>query len=192
MIGIVTAPTTQLKWYQKPFSFSWLIKIFESQDRPKNITFEESPTHTWVLGGKYVNKQMVYEASLQNRIWDYYTPKWEFRFNGITPEQELEVCESLRKDFGSNAYGFGQLLFFVRRKFWSWFGRDMRNSGNWFVERQICTEIAYNALRREGLKANINTSYMDSWNANNCHPLDILNICQYFHNNLVGVLKKNY
>ena len=192
MIGIITSPTAHLKWYQKPFSFAWLIKIFESQDRPKNISFEDSPTHCFVKAGKYEGKQMVYEASLQNRLWDYYIPKWEFHFYNITPEEELEIAESLRADFGSNVYPIWQLLYFIRRKFWSWFGRDMRGANNWFVENQDCTEIAYHDIEREGLKAKADISYINAWNANNCHPLDILNILQYFNDKSLGKLKQNY
>ena len=192
MIGIVTTPTAHLKWYQKFYNFSYLIKAFTSQDRPKGMDFESIPTHTFVKGGLYEGKAMVYEASLTNRLWDYYIPKWQFRFNGITRDSEIAICESLRTDFGSNVYGFFQLLFFIRRKFWSWFGRDMRNSHNYFTNRQICTEIAYHALEREAKVMRIDTRYMNKYNANNVHPLDILAICQYFHDLGIGELIKNY
>ncbi len=120
---------------------------------------------------------------------------WVWRVGIGTPEQKLEALRRTYVECAGQDYGFLQLLYFVRRWFWTipwverWLGwmpelagkpADPRKWNQWWPDGRVCSEVVYIYLRHLATIANDTEmiAILDEWNGNNFHSGDVVTVMQ--------------
>lgn len=160
-------------------------------------------THGFMYMGNVVGVPSILEAdnamvvvpasTLEKSNYSYKI----FRYNKISEEQALYASQVIYKNLSGKAYGFLQLLYFIRRWFWEkewvkkylmWIPRllgkpaDPRLWNNWFVSGIICTEHIWILLYEYAQLARDSelVLWLEQWNSNNFAPHDFEKTLIYF------------
>jgi len=152
MIHFYSANTSQLKWYQKPFNLSWLIKLFTHWELPE-IPFEEIFTHVSIGEDVTISgRRLIFESYLVQMLNPYDNPKLTAHFvSNHSQVSDREIFWDIIGREHGKPYGFLQLIDFVRSWLWNKiFKRDPKNV--WFPSSSVCSELGYTASEMYGRK----------------------------------------
>lgn len=197
MIGIFVANTDGFK---AKFTLSFLIKLFTwyefkeliaKYDKLKGCTFRDTPTHTLFGDIKCDgDRRLIFESNLTQQLNYYYPSKWEFEFiHRHKVIYDPLLFHKIAQQTITQTYAVLQLIYFVRRWFWSvpfkWLlplwskfhgNKPIKLWGNWFVSNDICTEQCAKFAREHASKYGLGKIRMNllKTNINNYSPTGIL------------------
>lgn len=169
---------TNFKWYKKPFSFRWWIKVFTHYEYPE-IPFNKTFTHVSIgeditLSGR----RLIFESFVVQMLNEYDEPDLTAHFvsnhNRIT---DRELFWGIVRAEHDKPYAFLQIIDFVR--IWLWnklFKRDPKNI--WFPASSVCSELGYTLSYAYAKKYSLTTlrANLLKYNSNSYSPMRLYRI----------------
>lgn len=150
--------------------------------------FAHSWSHTAIgffpLVGDVSRRSTVFESNLTTGITDwqrmFYGPEYDLRVYRWRDRTEVDnMCWALYEKYNGNTYGFAQLLWFV----WRWLVESLRLPARWahknfFLNKEICTEVVYVGLRLMHNPVVDALLDLEGRDQNTVHPGDIDAVCR--------------
>ena len=195
MIYFYSANTKNLKWYKKPFSYSWWIKVFTSNERPEGMDWEDTPTHVSIGYDETLSgRKLIFESYVVQMLNPYDDPPVIFEF--VKNHQALvdkDIFWQIVDAEKMKGYAFLQLIDFIR--LWL-FNKILKRDPKtvWFPKSSVCSEIGYTCSLKYANKYNLSntrTRLLKS-NSNFYHPTRLLNVLNEAENNGEGIWIKRF
>lgn len=192
MIYFYSADTTKLRWYQKPFSYSWWIKVFTAYDRMPGMDWEKVPTHVSIgLDETVGGEKLIFESYLVQMLNPFDNPPVEFQFvKDHYRVLDKTIFWNIVKKYAKRGYAILQLIDFIRLWFYNTvFGKEPKNV--WFPKSSVCSEIGYLYAIAYAEKYGLSIrGQLKQYNQNFYHPMRLLKLCYIAENLGEGIFNK--